>query len=88
MAASTEAFEHVNHRMHEGMAIEFTGNADIDFLRGMIPHHQGAIDMARVELEHGTDPEVRELAEQIIAAQQQEIATMQRWLEQREANAP
>jgi uncharacterized protein (DUF305 family) len=88
MAASTAAFEHVNHRMHEGMAIEFTGNADIDFLRGMIPHHQGAVDMARVVLEHGDDPEVRRLAGQIIAAQQQEIATMQRWLEQRGGTVP
>lgn len=88
MTGSMHAFEQANHRMHEDMAIEFTGNADIDFLRGMIPHHQGAIDMARIELEHGQDPEVRKLAEQIIAAQEQEIAMMQRWLAQREANPP
>jgi uncharacterized protein (DUF305 family) len=77
---STSAYRVVNDKMHAEMAIEFTGNADIDFMKGMIPHHQGAIDMARVVLEHGEDPEVRKLAEEVIAAQKGEIAMMKQWL--------
>jgi uncharacterized protein (DUF305 family) len=77
---STLAFMEANMRMHEGMDIAFTGNADVDFIRGMIPHHQGAVEMARVVLEHGTDPEVKAFAETIIAAQEAEIKWMNDWL--------
>lgn len=76
------AFMEANDRMHQGMAIEYTGNADVDFIRGMIPHHQGAVEMAKIVLEHGADPEVRKLAEAIIAAQEAEIKWMQDWLAQ------
>ena len=70
-------------RMHADM-MEGMMAADIDvaFVCGMIPHHQGAIDMAKAELAHGDDPWARQLAEKIIAAQEQEIAEMKDWLEQ------
>jgi uncharacterized protein (DUF305 family) len=74
------AFMKANDRMHAAMAIEYTGNADVDFVRGMIAHHVGAVEMARVVLEHGQDPEVKKLAETIIAAQEGEIKWMQEWL--------
>lgn len=77
---SSMAFMEANDRMHAGMAFEYTGNADVDFIRGMIPHHQGAVEMARIVLEHGADPEVRKLAEAVIAAQEAEIKWMQDWL--------
>lgn len=79
--ASTREFRAANDRMHRDMAIRFTGNADRDFAAGMIPHHQGAIDMARVVLRHGSDPEMRALAETVIRAQEAEIAQLRAFLE-------
>lgn len=56
-----------------------TGDADRDFVAMMIPHHQGAIDMANVELKYGKDPQIRKLAQDIVAAQKKEIAEMKAW---------
>lgn len=80
---ATRAYMAANDRMHGEMAIAFTGDADVDFVRGMIPHHQGAVDMARIVIEHGTDPEVRAFAESVLAAQEAEIAWMRDWLAKR-----
>jgi uncharacterized protein (DUF305 family) len=79
-SAATKGYEAANAKMHKDMAIKFSGNPDADFARGMIPHHQGAIDMAKVVLQHGKDPEIRKLAEEIIKAQESEIAWMREWL--------
>ena len=63
-------------RMHVAMDVPFSGDADRDFARMMIPHHQGAIDMAMVELRCGKDERLRRLAQEIIVEQQQEITVM------------
>ncbi len=77
---SSQAYEAVMMKMHKDMSMEMTGNADIDFAQGMLPHHQGAVDMAKVELQYGKDPELRKLADDIIKSQQTEIAFMKAWL--------
>lgn len=78
---STAAYQEADKAMHAGMARAYTGDADRDFLTGMIPHHQGAIEMAKVVLRYGRDPAVKKLAEEIVAAQEREIADMQRMIE-------
>lgn len=70
------AMERMSHTMQ---AVPMTGNADRDFVAMMIPHHAGAIDMARFELANGKDPAMRKLAEAIVSAQENEISEMQAW---------
>ncbi len=77
---SSHAFAEANARMHKDMMVEMSGNTDVDFVRSMIPHHQGAIDMAKIELQYGKVPEIRKLAEGVIKAQEAEIAEMNAWL--------
>lgn len=72
------AFEQAMMSMHHKMQnVKMTGNPDIDFAAMMIPHHQGAIEMAKIELQYGTDPRLRRLAQEIIVTQQSEIELMQ-----------
>lgn len=75
--------------MHDVMSsLRSTGNEDEDFVRLMLPHHQAALDMARVELMHGQDPQMRRLAQEIIADQESEIELMQLWLRQSHTGKP
>jgi hypothetical protein len=66
----------MDRMMRDMHAPGYTGNADVDFLAMMIPHHAGAVEMARLALVHGRDPLTRRLAEEIIASQTSEIAAM------------
>lgn len=74
------AFDAGMEKMHHDMSVTPSGNADVDFARMMIPHHQGAIDMAKAELQCGHDPKLRKLATRIVAAQEGEIKFMNEWL--------
>jgi uncharacterized protein (DUF305 family) len=78
--ASTTAFKKADMEMMKGMEVLYTGDPDVDFRRKMIPHHQGAIDMAKAALRYGNDPRTKALAKKIIAAQEKEIAEMNAWL--------
>lgn len=77
---AARALQDANMKMHSAMDIPATGDADVDFVRGMLAHHQGAVDMAKVVLKYGSDPDVRMLAGDIIKAQDKEMAWMREWL--------
>jgi uncharacterized protein (DUF305 family) len=77
--AAVQGYSAAMKKMRADMGAPYTGDADADFVSHMIPHHQGAIDMAEIELKYGSDPKLKQLAARIIAAQQREIAFMQAW---------
>ena len=81
VSASTKAFDGAMTSMMKAMMAAPTGKPDLDFMQGMIPHHQGAIEMSKVVLQFGKDAEVKALAENVIKAQEGEIALMKSWLE-------
>lgn len=73
-------YQRINDKMHSNMNIKYTREPDVDFILGMIPHHQGALEMAKVQLKYGSDPEIRKLASNIIKAQKKEIKYMKDYL--------
>lgn len=77
---STADFKAADERMMKGMqGTAYTGNVDQDFVAHMTPHHQGAVDMAEVELKYGKDPQLKRLARNIISSQRKEIEFMKQW---------
>jgi uncharacterized protein (DUF305 family) len=77
---STAAFKAADEHMMNAMnGAAYTGNADDDFVSHMIPHHEGAVEMAQVEAKYGKDPQLKRLAQHIVASQQQEIQFMKEW---------
>jgi hypothetical protein len=86
---ATEAFEATMTKMHPPMMAGLMNpDPDVAFVLGMIPHHQGAVDMAKVELRYGSDPVNHHLATEIIQSQMIEIQQMQRWLRDRQIHPP
>lgn len=77
---STQGYQAAMDSMMKGMMAKPTGKPDFDFVQGMIPHHQGAIEMAKVVLQYGKDAEIKTLAENVVKAQEGEIAMMKEWL--------
>ncbi len=88
MSPAIQAYQDAMKKMMDAMNGPYTGDADRDFATHMIPHHQGATDMAQIELTYGTDPKMRKLAADVVAAQKREIAGMQAWLVAHPARVP
>jgi uncharacterized protein (DUF305 family) len=83
-AGYSRAMEDMDQTMRQPM----TGDADVDFVVMMLPHHQGAVDMAKAALQYAKDPFVRQLSQDIIKSQEIEIAAMKQWLAAHAKDAP
>ena len=84
---STRSYREARAQMSQNLNIDYTGDADEDFLRGLIAHHEGAVAMARIALEYGDDPEVRGFAEETIRNQEAQIVRIRLLLVRRERGA-
>ncbi|AIQ91397.1 protein of unassigned function [Methylobacterium oryzae CBMB20] len=78
--ASTREFKVADTAMMKDMDVSYTGDPDVDFHAHMIPHHKGAVAMAKVALKHAKDPATKAMAQRIIADQDTEISEMEAWL--------
>jgi uncharacterized protein (DUF305 family) len=78
--ASTKAFKAADMAMMKDMDVAYTGNPDVDFRTHMIPHHKGAVAMAKVALMHAKDPATKAMAQKIIDDQEKEVGEMEAWL--------
>ncbi|MDX2287553.1 MAG: DUF305 domain-containing protein [Hyphomicrobiaceae bacterium] len=87
LSEASKAYDAAMQKMHQGMAIPYTNDVDADFVRGMIPHHLGAIEQAEILLKYSKNPRLRRLAGGIIASQRREIRFMENWLKEYEKGA-
>ena len=78
---STKDYKQAHMDMMKNMNMEFSGDADVDFARSMIPHHQGAIEMAKLEVKYGKDKKLRQMAEKMIKDQEKEQKDLQAFLQ-------
>lgn len=79
-----KAMDQMHGPMMEGV---MDADPDAAFVRGMIPHHRGAVEMAEIQLKYGKDPEIRKLAQEVIEAQKKEIEFMEEWLRKKQSNS-
>ena len=83
---ATRAYRQAMTRMHQAHR-PLSGNPDVDFVRQMIPHHQGAVEMAKIQLRYGRDERLKDFSRWVIRAQEQEIGILQQWIRRRDNGA-
>jgi uncharacterized protein (DUF305 family) len=79
-AQGSQALWQAEMQMHQAMNQTYSGDVDRDFVAHMIAHHEGAVAMAQAVLQYGQDPQIKQLAQDIVSAQQKEIEMMKDWL--------